>query len=137
MNPEIKVIIYEEKNILKNLLALLDEQYDYIINKEIIKSDKVAKKLDETSKELAKIEIQRRNIMGSEASMKEIVQLCDDENIKNAYEEIVSTLRMVQLQKEANDTLIKQKLFFTKKMINFIKPSKDIGVYNAYGKVGK
>ena len=39
--------------------------------------------------------------------------------------------------KEANDTLIKQKLFFTKKMINFIKPSKDIGVYNAYGKVGK
>ena len=137
MNPEIKVIIYEEKNILKNLLALLDEQYDYIINKEIIKMDKVAKKLDETSKELAKIEIQRRNIMGSEASMKEIVQLCDNENIKNAYEEIVSTLRMVQLQKEANDTLIKQKLFFTKKMINFIKPSKDIGVYNAYGKVGK
>ena len=137
MNPEIKVIIYEEKNILKNLLSLLDEQYDYIINKEIIKMDKVAKKLDETSKELAKIEIQRRNIMGSEASMKEIVQLCDDENIKNAYEEIVSTLRMVQLQKEANDTLIKQKLFFTKKMINFIKPSKDIGVYNAYGKVGK
>lgn len=137
MNPEIKVIIYEEKNILKNLLALLDEQYDYIINKEIIKMDKVAKKLDETSKELAKIEIQRRNIMGSEASMKEIVQLCDDENIKNAYEEIVSTLRMVQLQKEANDTLIKQKLFFTKKMINFIKPSKNIGVYNAYGKVGK
>ena len=137
MNPEIKVIIYEEKNILKNLLALLDEQYDYIINKEIIKIDKVAKKLDETSKELAKIEIQRRNIMGREASMKEIVQLCDDENIKNAYEEIVSTLRMVQLQKEANDTLIKQKLFFTKKMINLIKPSKDIGVYNAYGKVGK
>lgn len=137
MNPEIKVIIYEEKNILKNLLALLDEQYDYIINKEVIKMDKIAKKLDETSKELAKIEIQRRNIMGSEASMKEIVQLCDDENIKNAYDEIVSTLRMVQLQKEANDTLIKQKLFFTKKMINFIKPSKDIGVYNAYGKVGK
>ena len=137
MNPEIKVIIYEEKNILKNLLALLDEQYDYIINKEIIKMDKVAKKLDETSKELAKIEIQRRNIMGSEASMRETISLCDDENIKNAYEEIVSTLRMVQLQKEANDTLIKQKLFFTKKMINFIKPSKDIGVYNAYGKVGK
>ena len=137
MNPEIKVIIYEEKNILKNLLDLLDEQYDCIINKEIIKMDKIATKLDETSKELAKIEIKRRSIMGSEASMKEIVQLCDDENIKNAYEEIVSTLRMVQLQKEANDTLIKQKLFFTKKMINFIKPSKDIGVYNAYGKVGK
>lgn len=137
MNPEIKVIIYEEKNILKNLLSLLDEQYEAIINKDIIAMDKIASKLDETSKELAKIEIQRRNIMGSEVSMKETVELCDDENIKSAYEEIVSTLRMVQLQKEANDTLIKQKLFFTKKMINFIKPSKDVGVYNAYGKVGK
>ena len=49
MNPEIKVIIYEEKNILKNLLTLLDEQYDYIINKDIIKMDKIASKLDETS----------------------------------------------------------------------------------------
>ena len=137
MNPEIKVIIYEEKNILKNLLALLDEQYDCIINKEIIKMDKVAGKLDEASKQLAKIEIQRRNIMGSEANIREIVEQSDDENIKSAYEEIVSTLRMLQLQKEANDTLIKQQLFFTKKMINFIKPSKDIGVYNAYGKVGK
>ena len=137
MNPQIKVIIYEEKNILKELLSLLDEQYDSIINKDIIQMDKIAGKLDETSKELAKIEIQRRNIMGSEASIKNIVNDCDDENIKSAYEEIVSTLKMVQLQKEANDTLIKQKLFFTKKMINFIKPSKDIGVYNAYGKVGK
>lgn len=137
MNPQIKVIIYEEKNILKELLSLLDEQYDSIINKDIIQMDKIAGKLDETSKELAKIEIQRRNIMGSEASIKNIVNDCDDENIKSAYEEIVSTLRMVQLQKEANDTLIKQKLFFTKKMINFIKPSKDIGVYNAYGRVGK
>jgi len=137
LNPEIKVIIYEEKNILKNLLTLLDEQYDYIINKDVIKMDKIASKLDETSKELAKIEIQRRNIMGSEASMKDAVSNCDDENIKSAYEEIVSTIKMVEIQKQSNETLIKQRLFFTKKMINFIKPNKDIGVYNAYGKVGK
>ena len=135
MNPDIKVIIYEEKSILKKLLSLLDEQYDCIINKDAIQMDKIASKLDEASKELAKI--QRRNIMGSEASMRETISLCDDENIKSAYEEIVSTIKMVQLQKEANDTLIKQRLFFTKKMINLIKPSKDIGVYNAYGKVGK
>ena len=99
--------------------------------------DKIAARLDEASKELAKIEIQRRNIMGNEVNMREVVELCDDENIKRAYEEIKSTIRMIELQKEANDTLIKQRLFFTKKMINFIKPSKDIGVYNSYGKVGK
>lgn len=137
MSPDIKIIVYEEKNILKNLLNLLDEQYDYIINKDIIKMDKIAARLDEASKELAKIEIQRRNIMGNEVNMREVVELCDDENIKRAYEEITNTIRMIELQKEANDTLIKQRLFFTKKMINFIKPSKDIGVYNSYGKVGK
>ena len=137
MNPDIKVIIYEEKNILKNLLSLLDEQYDCIINKDLMKMDKIASKLDEASKALAKAEIQRRNIMGSKDSMKEAVLNCDDENIKSAYEEIVSTIRMVEIQKEANDTLIKQRLFFTKKMINLIKPNKDIGVYNSYGKVGK
>ncbi len=137
MSPDIKIIVYEEKNILKNLLDLLDEQYDYIINKDIIKMDKIAARLDEASKELAKIEIQRRNIMGNEVNIREVVELCDDENIKRAYEEIRNTIRMIELQKEANDTLIKQRLFFTKKMINFIKPSKDIGVYNSYGKVGK
>ena len=104
MNPDIKVIIYEEKSILKKLLSLLDEQYDCIINKDVIQMDKIASKLDEASKELAKIEIQRRNIMGSEASMRDTISLCDDENIKSAYEEIVSTIKMVQLQKEANDT---------------------------------
>ena len=67
MNPDIKVIIYEEKNILRNLLNLLDEQYDCIINKDVIKMEKVTSKLDEASKELAKAEIQRRNIMGSKS----------------------------------------------------------------------
>ena len=85
MNPDIKVIIYEEKSILKKLLSLLDEQYDCIINKDAIQMDKIASKLDEASKELAKIEIQRRNIMGSEASMRETISLCDDENIKSEY----------------------------------------------------
>ena len=103
-----------KKKIFKNLLTLLDEQYDYIINKDVIKMDKIASKLDETSKELAKIEIQRRNIMGSEASMKDAVSNCDDENIKSAYEEIVSTIKMVEIQKQSNETLIKQRLFFTK-----------------------
>ena len=137
MNPDIKVIIYEEKNILKNLLSLLDEQYDCIINKDVIKLEKVTSKLEETSKVLAKAEIQRRNIMSNKESMKETILNCDDENIKSAYEEIVSTIKMVEIQKQANDTLIKQRLFFTKKMINLIKPNKNIGVYNSYGKVGK
>lgn len=137
MNSQLKVIIFEEKNIIKNLLTLLDEQYNLIIDKDVIKMDKIAKELDEAAKDLARIEIKRRNIMGSEASMKEVVEDSNDEKVKQAYEEIQTTLKMIEIQKEANEILIKQRLFFTKKMINCIKPNKGIGTYNAYGQVGK
>ncbi|MCC3862825.1 flagellar protein FlgN [Terrisporobacter petrolearius] len=137
MNSQLKVVIFEEKNIIKNLLTLLDEQYNLIIDKDVIKMDKIAKELDESAKNLARIEIKRRNIMGSESSMKEVVDDSDDEKIKQAYEEIQATLKMIEIQKEANEILIKQRLFFTQKMINCIKPNKGIGTYNAYGQVGK
>lgn len=137
MNSQLKVVIFEEKNIIKNLLTLLDEQYNLIIDKDVIKMDKIAKELDESAKNLARIEIKRRNIMGSESSMKEVVETSDDEKIKQAYEEIQATLKMIEIQKEANEILIKQRLFFTQKMINCIKPNKGIGTYNAYGQVGK
>lgn len=137
MIPELKIIIFEEKNILKKMLGQLDEQYDLVIAKEVMKIDKIAKELDETSKELARMEIKRRKIMGSDASVKEAVALCEDENVKKAYEDIVKMLNMIEIQKEANSMLIKQRLFFTKKMINCIKPNPGIGTYNAYGQVGK
>jgi len=137
LNSQLKVVIFEEKNIIKNLLTLLDEQYNLIIDKDVIKMDKIAKELDESAKNLARIEIKRRNIMGSESSMKEVVDASDDEKIKQAYEEIQATLKMIEIQKEANEILIKQRLFFTQKMMNCIKPNKGIGTYNAYGQVGK
>lgn len=137
MNSQLKVIIFEEKNIIKNLLTLLDEQYNFIIDKDVIKMDKIAKELDEVAKNLARIEIKRRNIMGSESSMKEVVEASNDEKINQAYEEIQAALKMIEMQKEANEILIKQRLFFTKKMINCLKPNKGIGTYNAYGQVGK
>lgn len=119
------------------MLGQLDEQYDLVIAKEVMKIDKIAKELDETAKELARMEIKRRKIMGSDASVKEAVSICEDENVKKAYEDIVKILNMIEIQKEANSMLIKQRLFFTKKMINCIKPSQGVGTYNAYGQVGK
>lgn len=137
MSPDLKIIMYEEKNILKKLLELLDEQYELLINKEIIKLDKIAIEIDLVAKELATLEIKRRNITGSEASMINIIKNCDDENVIKAYEEIKNYLKMLEIQKEANNNLIKQQLLFTKKMMNFIKPSKSIGTYNSLGQVGK
>lgn len=137
MSPDLKIIIYEEKNVLKKLLSLLDEQHNVIIDNKIFKIDEVSNELELVTKELAEIEIKRISIVKNEISMKEIVYSCDDENIRQCYEEIINILKSIELQKGVNETLIKQKLFFSKKMMNFIKPSKKIGTYNAYGRVDK
>ncbi|MGL5755001.1 MAG: flagellar protein FlgN [Paraclostridium sp.] len=137
MNPELKVIIYEQRKLFKELLNLLDEQYDFIVNQEVTKMDKIAKTLENVAREIAKMEIQRRTIMGAETSMSSLVNRYDDEKIKEAYEEIKTSIKMIEVQKEANQTLIKQRLFFTKKMMNVIKPNQGISTYNAYGQVGK
>ncbi|MEG0873438.1 MAG: flagellar protein FlgN [Clostridia bacterium] len=137
MNPELKIIIYEQKKLFKELLNMLDEQYEFIINKEVTKMDKIAKKLENISRDIAKIEIQRRNIIGAETKMSSLIDNCDDVKIKESYEEIKTSIKMIEIQKEANQTLLKQRLFFTKKMMNVIKPNQGMGTYNAYGQVGK
>ena len=46
-------------------------------------------------------------------------------------------LKTIEVQKDINATLIKQQLFFTKKMINMIKTSKKMAMYNSYRKIEK
>ncbi|MCU9810288.1 MULTISPECIES: flagellar protein FlgN [Paraclostridium] len=137
MSPELKVIIYEQRKMFKELLNLLDEQYDLILGKDPTLLDKIARKLENVSRDIAKLEIQRRNIVGSDFSMGTLIEENDDKNIKEAYEEIKSTIKMIEVQKESNYVILKQKLFFTKKMLNVIKPSQGTGTYNYCGQVGK
>ncbi|WP_278682953.1 flagellar protein FlgN [Paraclostridium bifermentans] len=137
MNPELKVIIYEQRKLFKELLNLLDEQYDLILGKDATLLDKVARKLENISRDIAKLEIQRRNLVGSDFSMGTLIEASDDKNIKEAYEEIKQTIKMIEVQKESNHVILKQKLFFTKKMLNVIKPSQGTGTYNYCGQVGK
>ena len=137
MSPELKVIIYEQRKMFKELLNLLDEQYDLILGKDPTLLDKIARKLENVSRDIAKLEIQRRNIVGSDFSMGALIEKNDDKNIKEAYEEIKSTIKMIEVQKESNHVILKQKLFFTKKMLNVIKPSQGTGTYNYCGQVGK
>lgn len=137
MSPELKVIIYEQRKLFKELLNLLDEQYDLILGKDPTLLDKIARKLENVSRDIAKLEIQRRNIVGSDFSMGNLIEENDDKNIKEAYEEIKSTIKMIEVQKESNHVILKQKLFFTKKMLNVIKPSQGTGTYNYSGQVGK
>lgn len=136
MNSELKVIIFEQKKILQNLLKLLDEQYNLFLNKDVIALGKIAEDIEEEGKKLATIEIKRRNI-ASEEEFNNFIKNTDDEHITNVYNEMKELLTNLQKQKDINNTLIKQRLFFTNKMINVIKPSKSVNTYNAYGKVGR
>ena len=136
MNSELKVIIFEQKKILQNLLKLLDEQYILVLNKDVIALGKIAEDIEEEGKKLATIEIKRRNI-ASEEEFNNFIKNTDDEHITNVYNEMKELLTNLQKQKDINNTLIKQRLFFTNKMINVIKPSKSVNTYNAYGKVGR
>lgn len=136
MNSELKVIIFEQKKILQNLLKLLDEQYNLVLNKDVIALGKIAEDTEEEGKKLATIEIKRRNI-ASEEEFNNFIKNTDDEHITNVYNEMKELLTNLQKQKDINNTLIKQRLFFTNKMINVIKPSKSVNTYNAYGKVGR
>lgn len=136
MNSELKVIIFEQKKILQNLLKLLDEQYNVVLNKDVIALGKIAEDIEEEGKKLATIEIKRRNI-ASEEEFNNFIKNTDDEHITNVYNEMKELLTNLQKQKDINNTLIKQRLFFTNKMINVIKPSKSVNTYNAYGKVGR
>lgn len=134
MNAELKLIIFEEKNILQELLELLDNQYKAIIDKEILLLEKITTKVEAVGKKLATIEIKRRNFIKKE-DFKAVIENSEDDYIKNVYSEIKVLLNNLELQKDTNNTLIKQQLFFANKMIKIIKPSKSVGTYNSYGKV--
>ncbi|SCJ98124.1 FlgN protein [uncultured Clostridium sp.] len=136
MNAELKLIVFEEKNILQELLELLDNQYRAIIDKEIILIEKITTKIESIGKRLATIEIKRRNFV-KDGDFKSIIENSEDDHIKSAYAEIKVLLNNLELQKDTNNTLIKQQLFFTNKMIKVIKPSKSVGTYNSYGKISR
>lgn len=134
MNSELKLVIFEQKKILQYLLELLDEQYNLILSKDIIALGSIANKIEEEGKNLANIEIKRRNI-ATEEEFNNFIKNTDDEHIINVYKEMKEILTNLQNQKDINNILIKQRLFFTNKMISIIKPSKGVNTYNSYGKV--
>ena len=136
MNPALKLVIFEQKEVLQELLNLLDKQYDFILSKDVINLDKIASEMDEISKKLATIELRRRNLSEG-ADLKKLIEDSQDNHIKDAYENIKIILTSIQLQKETNETLIKQNLFFTNKMLSMIKIPNSTGTYNSYGKMGK
>ncbi|MEG2017029.1 MAG: flagellar export chaperone FlgN [Clostridium sp.] len=136
MNPELKLVMFEEKKLLHELLDLLDKQYEAIVDKELMILETLTERIEEAGKNLAAIEIKRRSLVKDD-SFSKLIENSNDIHVKEVYEEIKRILNNLELQKNTNDTIIKQNLFFTNKMISVIKPSKSTGTYNSYGKVGR
>ncbi|HCQ5550949.1 TPA: flagellar protein FlgN [Clostridioides difficile] len=138
MITDLKVIMYEEKNIISKMMELLKEQFDYIVEKDLENLNMLNPKLEDISRELASIEIKRRQLFGDDISMSEVVENSKDGYLKEIYTDLKHILALARNQQESNDSLIKKELIFTKKMINFIKPvDKQTTTYNSYGNIRK
>lgn len=138
MIADLKVILYEEKEELDNIINLLDLQLDYILKKDIKNLNKLNKRLESASKNLATLELKRRHAIGDENEFLDFIETTEDEFLKDIYREIKDLLRSVSRQQEFNVDLIKKELNFTKRIIDVMKPSNsEVGTYNAKGQMSR
>lgn len=131
INELIKLMTSQEED-LKKLLDLLETQYMIIMSKDVFGLEGLVDKINECGKRIAKEEVQRRNLIG-EQSIKDIVNNSDNEEFKQSYGKIQTTLNKVILQKETNDMLLKQQMLFNNKMLQMLSPNKEVRTYNSYG----
>lgn len=133
MTQELNRIMIEEYRALQNLLRALDEQFGYLTKREVFGLDKIAKKIENCAREVARFEVERRNITKGEAMSKIIAEL-NNEELDNNYRNIKKLLEEIRLQKDTNELLIRQGLGFTTQMLNVLNPDRGPKTYNAYGK---
>ena len=118
------------------LLLRLEEQHRCIIVNDIFGLEACVNKIKEANKDIAHIEVQRRQLIENRA-MREIIEELKDNELENNYNKIKNLLQEVVLQKDTNELLIKQGLSFTNRILNIINPVRETPTYNAYGKVKK
>jgi flagellar biosynthesis/type III secretory pathway chaperone len=131
----IKLMIDQEKD-LQRLFELLKVQSDMVIKKDLFGLEGLVDKLIGVSKEIAKEELQRRQLLG-ERKLSEVVANSDNVELKEAYKKIGVTLKTVISQKETNEMLLKQRLVFTNKMLTIMNPDKGIKTYTSNGNLAR
>lgn len=134
MKEQLKEILKTEKKLFKELLELLDAQYKFIISNKVYELEIIVDKISNKGKEIAKSELQRRNITG-EGSLSKVIGKYEDEELYLLYRDTKRLLEELQIQKETNDMLIKQSLGFTSQLLNIMNP--DGGTPKTYGATGK
>lgn len=136
MNSEIKILLIKEKELFLQLLQKLDEQHNFITSKNLLGINRVNEEIENISSSIASSELKRRSLIPENVEFKEMVASSDDELLKEIFNEINAIVLQIKRQNEANTILLKQELFFTKKMLNLITPSQNsLGVYDKKGRI--
>ncbi|WP_373898283.1 flagellar protein FlgN [Haloimpatiens sp. FM7315] len=137
MQEKLNGLISAEIESLSSLLELLEEQHGYITKEEVFNMEAIIPKIKEISVEVARIEVERRNLTG-DRPISEIVIGSSKPELEENYRKIRKLLHSVTLQKDTNELLIKQGLSYTNKMLEIINPSRPTArTYGASGKVRK
>ena len=127
-------IIIEEEKAIKELLNLLDKQFQKMAEEDVFALDAIVDEIKICNKNIAEFEVKRRNLLNG-TSMKEFVEKSNDRELEEAYRSIKKLLELVVRQKDTNDVLLKQKLVLTNQFLRIANPSRDAKIYNSYGKV--
>lgn len=132
---ELRDIMEDTKVELNNLYALMDEQYDVILDKDIIKMSELDKSITSVTKNIANLEFKRRSLIGNDKNLNDVLKELDNKELYELQKEIEVIIGMLQIQRDSNMKLLKQLLYFSNKMINAIKPVDSYGTYNSKGLV--
>lgn len=132
----LKSVVINEKRALESLLVKLEKQYEFVVKNDVFNMDSIVRDINDSLKEIAKIEMERRNITSGE-DMSKIVEDLGDEELEGEYREVKKLLHALELQKSTNELLIKQGLSYTNKMLQYINPDRSAKTYGVYGKMRK
>ena len=127
-------IIIEEEKAIKELLNLLDKQFQNMAEEDVFALEAVVDEIKLCNKSIAELEVKRREVLKG-ASMKEFVENSKDKDLEEYYRSIKNLLELVVRQKDTNDVLLKQRLVLTNQFLRIANPSRDAKTYNSYGKV--
>ncbi len=136
MREELNKIIIQEIEAVDTLLLALEEQHRCIVINDIFAMEACVDNIKDANKSIANMEVQRRKLTENR-TMGSIIEELRDEELENNYYKIKQLLQEVVLQKDTNELLIKQGLSFTNRILNVLKPVREVATYNAYGKVKK
>ena len=133
MKEELMEVIQEEFNTTKEMLSLLETQQEYLIKNDVLGMQEINACLNDVSKKLAEYEVKRRGLLQDKSIKSVINEACDDE-LDRTYRDLKILISQAILQKDINETLIKQGISFTTRMLNILNPDRTIKTYNSYGK---